>query len=698
MNIKTMMCVMNIRKDTVMATRIRFGVVLCSMFAISSASAVTRNWDGDTSAIWGTAGNWDTAPNSSLTADIANFNLATYGGNPAYAPNAGTTSINGITIGSGNGVMTLTTVNLSIGTSGITIANGAGAFTISGTTTIGESQVWTNNSTSLFTFGTVSGVAGKWLEFKGSGNMTGSGVISGLGSGGFTYSGSGKLTLNGANTYSGLTTVNSGTLAVTGGGQLYSTLSANKANAITINSGGTIEFDNWIWGGSFGSLWFPSGNFLINGGTLRYVGTTANGSSDRAFTIGANGATLEAGKIGENWVLTTGTYTLASSGGWLTLTGIGNGQIDKIIPGSGGLYKTGTGTWTLSGANTYIGGTTVNDGQLNLNGTIKDGAITVSGGSFTERSTGVIAGSGSFTMKSSGGATLSGTNTYSGSTTVTNGLLAITGGGKIYSTLGANKPNAVTINSGGVVAFDNWAWHGNFGTMWYGSANIVLNGGTLRYVGATGTADGRSLTIGALGATLESTTAGQTWQIAVTDITAVSLVSSTGGLLTLTGDGNGKIDQKIPGTGGLTKTGNGTWTLTGTNTYTGTTTINGGNLKLGATNVLAKTAQIVIGDGTLDAGIYTNKLATLKVTTANAKINLGSGGALEFADSRAIDWTGGKLTITGAFVNGSSIRFSNSNGLTETQLGQISITGFALATIDSRGYLVGKLGTLVMFF
>jgi hypothetical protein len=56
------------------------------------------------------------------------------------------------------------------------------------------------------------------------------------------------------------------------------------------------------------------------------------------------------------------------------------------------------------------------------------------------------------------------------------------------------------------------------------------------------------------------------------------------------------------------------------------------------------------------------------------------------------------LTITGAFVNGSSIRFASSSGLTETQLGQISITGFASAWIDSNGYLVGKKGTLVMFF
>jgi autotransporter-associated beta strand protein len=271
--------------------------------------------------------------------------------------------------------------------------------------------------------------------------------------------------------------------------------------------------------------------------------------------------------------------------------------------------------------------------------------------------------------------------------------LQITDGARAYAALDAAKANAFVVN--GTLIFENWNWDGSFGKLWFHTPNIVINGGTLRYVGAADTAGARSLTIGAAGATLESATAGKTWTL---DLDALYPLASTSGTLTLAGAGDGRIYKIIPGTGGLIKSGSGTWTLSGTNTYTGATTINGGTLKLGATNVLAKTSQIVIGDGTLDASTYTNKLPTLDITTVNAKINLGVGGALQFADSHTIDWTGGKLTITGAFVNNSSIRFANSSGLTETQLGQISITGFASTWIDSNGYLYGKKGTLVLFY
>jgi hypothetical protein len=46
MNSKTMMCVLNIRKDAAMTMRIRLGVVLCSLLAVTSASAAARTWGG----------------------------------------------------------------------------------------------------------------------------------------------------------------------------------------------------------------------------------------------------------------------------------------------------------------------------------------------------------------------------------------------------------------------------------------------------------------------------------------------------------------------------------------------------------------------------------------------------------------------------------------------------------------------------
>ena len=156
-------------------------------------------------------------------------------------------------------------------------------------------------------------------------------------------------------------------------------------------------------------------------------------------------------------------------------------------------------------------------------------------------------------------------------------------------------------------------------------------------------------------------------------------------------------DQTVAGS--LIKTGAGTLTLSATNTYTGGTTISAGTLALGANNVLANTSEISIGGGTLDAATYSDTLGTLDVTAPNATIHLGTGGKLEFAESRAVSWAGGRLNITGTFVSGSSLRFGTNNlGLTSEQLDLISLDGFESFALNESGYLTAAKirGTLIM--
>ena len=324
---------------------------------------------------------------------------------------------------------------------------------------------------------------------------------------GAVINGGGTMVLYGDNTYTGTTTVNAGTLRIVNGGQIYSNLAdanqgyGNLPGGITVNSGGALEFDNFAYGACFGELWDTASNILVNGGTLRYAGSGSN-SGAHSFTIGANGATLDAASSGHLWTIAAAdVYSLASSNsGLLTLTGVGNGEIDQIIPGGGGLTKGGSGTWTLTAANTYTGTTTVNAGTLR-----------------------------------------------------------IVSGGQIYGNLvqanqgWGNLPGAITINSGAALEFDNYAYGHCFGELWDTSENIFVNGGTLRYVGSGNTSGGQSLTIGASGATLDAASGGHLWTIENGDIH--SLVSGNGGMLILTGAGNGEIDQDIPGSGGLTKSG-----------------------------------------------------------------------------------------------------------------------------------------------
>jgi fibronectin-binding autotransporter adhesin len=224
-----------------------------------------------------------------------------------------------------------------------------------------------------------------------SGSTTFSGVIAdGTSAISLVKTGDSTQVLTGSNSYSGATSVQGGTLAITGGGKLYA--NAGWGNrSVSVTNGGILQFDNWVNDG-IGPFNYSAANLVLNGGTLRYVGGSNNPSSQtdiysgRAFTIGAGGATLEAATSGATWEITryggTDAYPLASNGGTLTLTGAGNGQMDKVIPGTGGLVKSGTGTWTLTAANTYSGTTLVSEGTLRVNGSIAGtgGDVTVAGG------------------------------------------------------------------------------------------------------------------------------------------------------------------------------------------------------------------------------------------------------------------------------------------------------------------------------
>ena len=144
---------------------------------------------------------------------------------------------------------------------------------------------------------------------------------------------------------------------------------------------------------SFGSLAAATFGGIMNGGNI-----SLNNAAPAAVSLSA----------GNNGVTTT--YSGA-------------------MGGSGSLTKIGTGTLTLTGANTYVGSTTASAGVLNLTGTLGGGtgggsAVTVAaGGTFTEGATGIISGTSSFTNNSATTSTLLGTNTYSGTTTLTSGAL-----------------------------------------------------------------------------------------------------------------------------------------------------------------------------------------------------------------------------------------------------------------------------------
>ena len=191
-------------------------------------------------------------------------------------------------------------------------------------------------------------------------SATMSGVISGDGA--LTKAGAGTITLSGTNTYTGDTTINAGTLAVT----VNDALGSNAAGTI-IASGATLDLQNVTYS--------TTEAITNNGGTL----STSTGTSSYAgtMTLGANS-------------------TIDVDGTQLTIsTAIGDGGNGYAIT------KEGNGTLVLSADSTYSGNTTINNGDLSIGGSGQLGNGTYAGALS-------IASGSTFSYASSSNQTLSG--------------------------------------------------------------------------------------------------------------------------------------------------------------------------------------------------------------------------------------------------------------------------------------------------
>ncbi len=228
----------------------------------------------------------------------------------------------------------------------------------------------------------------------------------------FNKGGSGTLVLNGtASAWRGLTSVSAGTLA------FRSIADWGAANVSALGSPSTAANGIIAVGAT------------ATGATLRYTGagSTSNRVIDLAGTTG--GATLD--QSGAGLLKFTSAFTASGSGAKvLALQGstAGTGEIaGAIVDSAGGatsLTKGGTGTWTLSGNNSYSGGTTVSAGRLWVSNTTGSGtgtgAVSVTGGALG--GTGTISG---LVAVQSGGAVAPGSSI--GTLSVTSGVTFVSG-------------------------------------------------------------------------------------------------------------------------------------------------------------------------------------------------------------------------------------------------------------------------------
>ena len=400
----------------------------------------------------------------------------------------------------------------------------------------------------------------------------------------------------------------------------------------TLGGTGLVTVDRLANGGQasgIGASSSDAANLVFNGSTagLVYQGNITEGiltlgsrsaTTDRLFTLAGTGATLSSTASNNNAIIWSNTGDIAHGVvGPQTLILTGTSGADNTfnprLTDSGtdanvtSLTKTGTGQWNLGNANnTYTGTTTVANGTLAINqgGALPANSPLVLGSTTTS---GILQVSGIFTRNLAATAAAgAGTITWGGTT----------GGGGFAA---HSTPLTVTLNGGA-------------GLTW-GSGGFVGSGGI------------QALLFGSA-----SALADVTFTNAIDLAGAVRTVTVTGN--TTTGAEFATLSGVLSGVGGgLSKTGNGILRLGPSNTYTGTTAVEGGTLvvsslggstgpassSVGAGGVaMDDTNAIVLGNASTTGGILqyvgpgetSDRKIRLRGTTASNQIHADGSGPL----------------------------------------------------------------------
>jgi outer membrane autotransporter protein len=597
------------------------------------------------------------------------------------------------------GLSTATAANLSINNGGVTVGNiDPGTLTVDG-----EISVGTVGSPGRLTlnYGTVSvntltvGTSGTYSDTPfGTLNLTGTDptirmaigvnvVVNSqvTGTSGLTKAGLGTLTLANNNTYTGGTTISVGTLQVGNGG------GSGALGSGDVNNNGTLAFNR-----NNGSV---VGNLITGSGSLRQSGSgTTILTADNTYTGGTSvdAGILQIGNGGTTGSFGTGPVTNNAK---LAFNRSDDVTINNLISGTGNLTQMGLGTLILTADNTYSGGTTISNGTLQVgnggtSGSIGSGNVNNRGNLVFNRSDDItvanqISGTGNFIHAGSGDLTLTGNNTYSGTTTITNGTLRVGDGGTSGSLgTGAVIDNSALVfnRSDTVIANNQISGTGTLTQM--GDGTLTLTGNNT-YSGTTTISNG----------TLQVGNGGTSGSLGTGNVV-------NEGALAFNRSDNIVVSNSVSGSGNLRQAGSGTTTLTADNTYSGGTTISSGTLQVGNGGT---TGAIGSGNVTNNATLAFNRSNEIVVSNtisgSGSLRQVGSGTTTLIADNTytgSTVITNGTLQVgnggtsgslgTGNVTNNSRLKFNRSDDITVGN--QISGTGSLIQAGDGTTTLTAN--------
>lgn len=450
-------------------------------------SATTRRFDGGTLAASDDTGNFTISRNGGFI--DAGGQTSTFSG--TFADDNSDVGHLTIQDSVGNGTIVLTGTNTHSGgttvlagtTLSIASASslGTGALSLLGTATVPAKLHITGNTN----IANAVNVAGDPIFDVASGvTATVSGVIADdvSGAGDVVKQGDGTLVLAAQNTYTGGTFVDAGVL------QAGVANALPLAQAVTVAATGTLDLANYNQSISTlagaGSVTLGSAALTLSQAASTFSGVIS-GTGALAVTGGTETLTGANTYTGGTTIGTGATVALGAGGTGGTIVGnvVDNGAlrvnhsddltIAGAISGTGSLTKVGANVLTLTGTNTYSGGTTVSAGGLkgstvSLQGNIVDNGSVEFAQAVDGTYAGALTGSGTLTKTGAGTLALTGVSAITGATTISGGKVSLQG------QLGTST---ATVNTGATLA--------GTGTL---AGNLVVNtGGTLAPGNSPGT-------------------------------------------------------------------------------------------------------------------------------------------------------------------------------------------------------------------
>ncbi len=637
---------------------------------------------------------------------------------------------------------------------GTLIKSGLGTLTVSGANSLGIATTISQGTLALGAAGSVSDTAaltvtsngtldlGGFSETTGAVTLSGGTISNGTlvaalsassgtftailgGSGSLTKSGNGTLVLTTANTYSGTTTINEGTLQIGSGGTVGTIGSGAISNAGTLafNRSDAVTVANVISGA--GSVSYSGGGtFTVSGASSYEGGTVLNAGVlqvSNAAGIGSGNLTINGGTLttGATQLTLTNNITLNSG---LTLTGTAGGQgmrLAGVISGEAGITVNlgAGGRTTFLGDNTYTGATSITGGILaiGLNSLAQSSSVT-------------IGAAGQLAIATNGGTTILnnlsgevGSQLISSFNIVSDGLRPIKVNQSVDGTFAGTiaqgtNTRAITLTKSGTATLTlsgsntyNGGVNLSQGTLIANHGNALGNGGTVTINDAETGSNNTTLRLGSVTVARAITVANQGSGVVTLGANGSVALPEFSGAITLNRsvvlDGSTNTDR-LTFTGGIVGTGDVTVTGTGRVVFASAANTFTGNLTVSANSILqlsagSATATSFIPDAavvTLGAGSFLKLAKGSNNETIGGLVGSGRVRAHEGVTNAAAVLTINNTTdhtFAGVLENGGA---SNSTlSLTKSGEGTQVLTGtntFSGVTTISSGILqIGDGGT-----